>query len=476
MSLKKKNKKQDVFLTDEEQEAQEPVEALSYEELTMLRRGQKKRGEDRSQLPPHDTSDRAHVIRFFKKNKTLAISAVIILLALLAGIALGIFALVSYIGSRPNTSDFWLILGDGKPITVPYEDSVRNGILYVDMKKIAEYTGMTVSGSKTKLQFTVDQKNYFRVENGSSLVMINGDRVEMEVKKYGGKKLVPATVVMTEDACYVPYDFLSRIVSEGMVFRLDTENNIITVKRRYNVYGGDLDTKTEMAILFSSNGLDILPEEKVPLTYDYSYAIDVEAYLDSITAEYLVLANKVSPLGKDYAPPVVDLTCPTDGEGQQLQADAANALYAMMLEMREAGVSDVFVTSSYRPYSYQENLYTRYVKKHMMNDGMSRAEAEAAASKYSARPGESEHQTGLCLDFSTESINGAVSEAFEETEAFAWLSENAYKYGFILRYPKDKVDLTQYDYEPWHYRFVGRQAATEIYFSGICLEEYLGGS
>ena len=231
-----------------------------------------------------------------------------------------------------------------------------------------------------------------------------------------------------------------------------------------------------MAILFSSNGLDILPEEKVPLTYDYSYAIDVEAYLDSITAEYLVLANKVSPLGKDYAPPVVDLTCPTDGEGQQLQADAANALYAMMLEMREAGVSDVFVTSSYRPYSYQENLYNRYVKKHMMNDGMSRAEAEAAASKYSARPGESEHQTGLCLDFSTESINGAVSEAFEETEAFAWLSENAYKYGFILRYPKDKVDLTQYDYEPWHYRFVGRQAATEIYFSGICLEEYLGRS
>ncbi len=476
MSLTKKKKKPDFLLSDEAEEAQEPVEALSHEELTMLRREQKESGEDRSQFPPHDTSDRAHVFRFFKRNKAIAVSAVIILVALLAGIALGVFALVSYIQSRPNTSDFWLILGDGKPITVSYEDSVRNEILYVDMKKIAEYTGMTVSGSKTKLQFTVDRQNYFRVENGSSIVTINGDRVEMEVKKYGEKKRVPAKVIMTEDACYVPYEFLSRVISEGIVFRLDTENNIITVKRRYNIYGGDLDTKTEMAILFSSDGLDILPEEKVPLTYDYTYTIDVETYLDSITAEYLLLANKTSPLSKDYAPPVIPLTCPTDGEGQQLQIDAANALYAMMLEMQAAGVTDVFVTSSYRPYSYQENLYNRYVKKHMLNDGMSLAEAEAAASKYSARPGESEHQTGLCLDFSTQSIGGAVSEAFEGTEAFTWLSENAYKYGFILRYPKDKVDLTQYDYEPWHYRFVGRQAATEIYFGGMCLEEYLGES
>jgi LAS superfamily LD-carboxypeptidase LdcB len=146
----------------------------------------------------------------------------------------------------------------------------------------------------------------------------------------------------------------------------------------------------------------------------------------------------------------------------------------MMLEMEQAGVDDVFVTSSYRSYSYQKGLYEGYVNKHMA-EGMSREDAEVAASRYSARAGESEHQTGLCLDFTTDSIGGSVDEDFEGTSAFAWLSQNAYRFGFILRYPADKVAVTEYDYEPWHYRFVGRAAATEIYFGSLCLEEYLNG-
>ena len=100
----------------------------------------------------------------------------------------------------------------------------------------------------------------------------------------------------------------------------------------------------------------------------------------------------------------------------------------------------------------------------------------AQISTYSSLPGESEHQTGLCVDFTTESIGGKVENTFEQTDAFTWLSMNAYKFGFILRYPQSKVDVTQYNYESWHYRFVGREAATEIYFSGMCLEEYLTSS
>ena len=97
----------------------------------------------------------------------------------------------------------------------------------------------------------------------------------------------------------------------------------------------------------------------------------------------------------------------------------------------------------------------------------------AEASKTSARAGESEHQTGLCFDFITKWMNGNLDERFETTLAFAWLKENAHLYGFILRYPADKVAETEYSYEPWHYRFVGRKAAVEIYHSGMCLEEYL---
>ena len=90
-----------------------------------------------------------------------------------------------------------------------------------------------------------------------------------------------------------------------------------------------------------------------------------------------------------------------------------------------------------------------------------------------AYPGTSEHQTGLCVDFVTSATGDDVVEAFEYTAAFAWLQNNAYKFGFILRYPKDKVDTTGYTYEPWHYRFVGREAATDMCLSGLCLEEYL---
>jgi len=93
--------------------------------------------------------------------------------------------------------------------------------------------------------------------------------------------------------------------------------------------------------------------------------------------------------------------------------------------------------------------------------------------KYSAKPGTSEHQTGLCVDFITDSMNNNLTNAFEGTAAFMWLSQNAYKYGYILRYPDDKKDVVYYNYESWHYRFVGRTAACEIYEKGICLEEYL---
>ena len=91
---------------------------------------------------------------------------------------------------------------------------------------------------------------------------------------------------------------------------------------------------------------------------------------------------------------------------------------------------------------------------------------------YSARPGTSEHQTGLCVDFMTNTMT-ELDNSFERSRAFEWLTENAYRFGFILRYPKDKEDVTGYNYESWHYRFVGRSAATVIHEKNETLEEYL---
>ena len=93
---------------------------------------------------------------------------------------------------------------------------------------------------------------------------------------------------------------------------------------------------------------------------------------------------------------------------------------------------------------------------------------------YSARPGTSEHQTGLCMDLIVGGANPVLDESFADHACYRWLVENAHKFGFILRFPKGKETVTGYSYEPWHYRFVGVEAATEIYRRGITLEQYLG--
>ena len=233
----------------------------------------------------------------------------------------------------------------------------------------------------------------------------------------------------------------------------------------------------------------------------YIYQTDVSDALDAIVTEmdpaYLTLVNRDHPLDADYAPKnLTELTCPTyNGKTVTLENRAATALYAMLNEMKADGVTDVSVTSGYRSYEYQQQLHKQYVTKeksritpdayayfgeeyiqtHYLDQGLSRLSEEDAIKvvmSYSARPGASEHQTGLCLDFVTSSA--MLTQSFENTEAFDWLSQNAYRFGFILRYPEDKTEITGFSYEPWHFRFVGREAATEIYFRNLTLEELPG--
>ncbi|MCJ7690285.1 MAG: M15 family metallopeptidase, partial [Clostridiaceae bacterium] len=118
--------------------------------------------------------------------------------------------------------------------------------------------------------------------------------------------------------------------------------------------------------------------------------------------------------------------------------------------------------SGYRDYSYQEKLY---------NDKVNRSGKEEA-DKYVAQAGESEHQTGLAMDVLAEEYT-TLDEGFKNTKAYKWIIENCYKYGFILRYPEGKEQITGYAYEPWHIRYVGDKVAMEIARKGITLEEYL---
>ena len=197
-----------------------------------------------------------------------------------------------------------------------------------------------------------------------------------------------------------------------------------------------------------------------------------EAYMDVRRGSYLLLVNKQNTIDANFEPE--DLVRVKDAKKSiELERTAAMALEAMFIEMRAAGYNDVFVTSAYRSYTYQNGLFETYIGQEMAADpSLSREEARARVLRYSAAPGTSEHQTGLCVDLMTNTMTD-LDESFADYPVYQWLLDNAWKFGFILRFPEDKVDITGYDFEPWHYRFVGRSDAYEIYSRGLCLEEYL---
>lgn len=168
-------------------------------------------------------------------------------------------------------------------------------------------------------------------------------------------------------------------------------------------------------------------------------------YVDGI-----LIASKRYPLPSTFAP----------GENEEAR-EAFEALAA------EAKLSDyeLVAFSTYRSFDYQQQLYDRYVS----NDGVD------AADRYSARPGYSEHQTGLAFDIGELHFEQHFArESFGETPAGQWLAANAHKYGFIMRYPNGKEKITGYMFEPWHFRYVGVDHATKIYEANTTLEEYLG--
>ena len=174
-------------------------------------------------------------------------------------------------------------------------------------------------------------------------------------------------------------------------------------------------------------------------------------------ADLAVLVNKHCALPADYVPELEVLGA---GYGYgSLRPEAAQAFRAMADGAREEGVS-LRSVSAYRSYAGQKGTYNNYLKRYK----------RSVVDTFSARPGHSEHQTGLALDINVASI----AAHFERTPAFAWLKEHCAEYGFILRYPTDKSALTGVGYEPWHYRYVGEEAAREIMSRGLCLEEYAG--
>lgn len=210
-----------------------------------------------------------------------------------------------------------------------------------------------------------------------------------------------------------------------------------------------LDTETEKSKV--EDEADVEKKAQPSFQIDEGgYPVEVKEATEPTYINGVLIANKKYPLPKNFDP----------GEDPEAKA----ALDQMVAAAKKAGV-DLVAFSGYRSYEYQTQLYTNYTNR----DG------KEAADRYSARPGHSEHQTGLAFDIGEIGREDLwLTEEFGESPAGKWLAQNAHMYGFILRYPKGKEDVTGFMYESWHFRYLGKELAEKVYRAGVTLEEYLG--
>ncbi|GAA0490569.1 LD-carboxypeptidase LdcB [Salinibacillus aidingensis] len=215
--------------------------------------------------------------------------------------------------------------------------------------------------------------------------------------------------------------------------------------------GSDQETEDKK----NANDKNEKPDENGIVTLSDPTAIDL-------------VVNKQRKLPDGFVPPDLvepDVRFSFDEwrEKRQMRQVAAGPLEKLFKGAKQAGIN-LFAVSGYRSYQRQETIYNYNVETKGLEH----------ANKYSAKPGHSEHQTGLTMDVSSPAVSYDLVEGFRDTAAGEWLAKHAHEYGFIIRYPKGKADITGYSYEPWHIRYVGKELAKDIYEQQVTLEEFFG--
>ena len=400
---------------------------------------------------------------------------------------------------KKSKGEYTYLIGDEKS-KEEYSAAVRNGEIYISMNSIAELCDLTLSGNlDNDFRFYTPDGTWISFAPNSSSATINGYGMPM-----------PAPAYINGTVCNVPLEFLSHVMG-GIEVSINEQSNTVTVKRLEYSDSTPLEPHY-LDVVFTlkiNASLDSIEENKYfagqPL---FTFKNDLSEYescmnpTGDLRDAFLMLLNKENPIDSSFEPSsIVDLPesiiVPSKRGSVTLELDstAAKALEAMILEMHSAGFDNVFVTSAYREYSYQSALYNTYIEREMKTISsdaysvlgkdyieanytsqgitkLTREDAIKVVNSYSAIPGYSEHHTGLCVDLMSTDMSD-LTNAFAEKEVFSWLCANAWKFGFVLRYPEDKVDITGYSYESWHWRFVGRTHALAMLSSGKCLEEYL---
>ena len=420
----------------------------------------------RRYLQEKKSARRASVIAFFTVFLSLCLVTAII------------FAVVINSGKDTKPKEFVVMNIEGTPkAEIPIADAYLNEMLYIDFSAVAKLCGFTSVGDANGITYAfvsasgIDQ--YITFSYDSNAVSVNGHNVNME-----------GIAINQNGVLKVPFSFVKGNIG-GLEIDVDENERTVTVTREKMTGSKPDDPKYEDIVLFLQPETPIPPigdeqEFKDPLEVEFiSDLSEYEQYMNPSDRDaYLILINREHPADRDYAPTEREhiptkFACYPDNSLSTMVPIAARALTAMLTEAANYGITDVKVTHAYRSYYTQEWYFNYYIDDEIAG-GLSRDEATKLVMTYSAPAGTSEHQSGLCADMhNMYNQYDKELEDFEFTEAYQWLKENCWKFGFILRFPEGKEEITGYQFECWHFRFVGRYHAYQIYSQGLCLEEYI---
>lgn len=253
------------------------------------------------------------------------------------------------------------------------------------------------------------------------------------------------TVVLVQKILLLIFLLLLIIMCTILIF--SKLNSLLNTDSTLSVKGQTIDLRNDNQSNIQSQSTDTIPQRISDLPW------------------YLTLINSENPIDDNY-----QITLTRLRNKQAIDSRCYPELQSMMDDCRAAGLSPI-ICSSYRTYEKQQDLFEQQVQE-FINQGYGKSDAQKKAAGAVARPGTSEHELGLAVDIVDEN-NQRLNQYQENTAVQRWLMQNSWRYGFILRYPSDKTDITGIQYEPWHYRFVGKEAAKEIYENNWTLEEYL---
>lgn len=368
---------------------------------------------------------------------------------------------------------------EGSPkAEIPMSEAYQNEMLYIDFTAVAKLCGFSAVGDASGITYAFTSSSgtdqYIKFEYDSDTVNVNGHSINMT-----------GIAFIKNGNLKVPFSFIEANI-RGLVCDVDEKERTVTITREKMTGSRPDDPKYEEVVLLLQPDPPVTSpfeeEDDAPIVPEVTFISDLSAYeqyMDPLDRDaYLVLINKEYPVDQNYAPDDLEFVtqkyCVYTGDYQaKMRHVAAMAMTAMLTEAENYGINDVKITLAYRNYWTQNWLYTGYIDEEMAK-GLSREQAEAIVKTYSAPPGCSEHQSGLCADMHNVYFQADKElEDFEYTEAYKWLKDNCWKFGFVVRFPKGKEEITGFQFECWHYRFVGRYHAYQMYSQGLCLEEYL---